>query len=142
MPGSNGGTAAPLNLALYASYVFGLPGNDFLFTFDPTNFNDPLAASVYSYKVEDVIAGRTPTVNRVIISYFDLGVASLTVNLSGSNDEGQAVNATTSITIGNTVPLNIIITQLVGISLTGQNLQLTLVRNANAGPVCITKVRM
>lgn len=136
---SNGGTATKLALALYP---IGLSPGAALFIFDPTNFNDAISGSFYDWKVEDVIAGRTPTINRVILSYRDLGVASLFVNLSGTNDQGQAVNSSQTIQIGNTVPLGIILTTLVGISLTAQNLQLSIVRAANAGPVSITKVRM
>jgi hypothetical protein len=140
MPASNGGTAAQLNMILIPATIPGL--NGVMYTFDPTNFNDAASASFYDWKVEDVIAGRTPTINRVIISYRDLGVANILVNLSGTTDAGKAVNASQPVKIGNTVPLNVILTTVVGISLTGQNLQLSIVRAANAGPVSITKVRM
>ena len=139
---SNGGTPAALNLLLIPATLFSGGLIATMYTFDPTNFNDPNSGSFYDWKVEDVIAGRTPTINRVIISYRDLGVASLFVNLSGTNDTGKAVNASKTISIGNAVPLGIILTTLVGISLSGQNLQLSIVRAANAGPVSITKVRM
>lgn len=140
MPASNGGTPKPLNLALYPISTNNQHFN--IYTFDPTNFNDPSMSSFYSYKVEDILAGRTGTINRVIISYRDLGPASLIINLSGTNDQQQAVNVTETVTIGNTLPLGIIMTKIVGIALTAQNLQLTLVRPANGGPVSITKVRM
>jgi hypothetical protein len=139
MPASNGGTTTALNLALYP--VILSPGGAF-YKFDPTSFNDAASGSFYNWKVEDVIAGRTPTIRRVIISYRDLGVASLFVKLTGTTDGGKAVNVSKTITIGNTVPLNIIFTTIVGILLTGQNLQLSVVRAANAGPVSITKVRI
>jgi hypothetical protein len=135
---SNGGVTSLLNIPLYP-----MAGPlTALYKFDPTNFNDVASGSFYNWKVEDVIAGRTPTISRVIISYRDLGVASLFVHLSGTTDAGKAVNASQTVPIGNTVPLNIILTTVVGISLTGQNLQLSVVRAANAGPISITKVRL
>jgi hypothetical protein len=141
MPASNGGTAAPLNLLLYP--VTGLPPEaTFFYTFDPTNFNDPLSSSFYSLKIEDVIAGRTPTISRVIISYRDLGVATFTVTLSGTDDSGAAINSSTPVTIGSVAAPGIIKTVLPGIALTAQNLQLSVTRAANGGPVSITKVRM
>lgn len=145
MPASNGGTATALNLALYP--VDAISGVYF-YVFDPTNFNDPNAGSFYDWKVEDVIAGRTPTINRVIISYRDLGVASLFVNLSGvigpqdPNQPNTPVNASTTLTIGTVAATGVICTAIWGITLTAANLQLSVVRAANAGPVSITKVRM
>jgi hypothetical protein len=139
MPASNGGYSSPLNMAMYPRYNV---SSTLFFIFDTTNFNDPNDASVYDYKVEDVIAGRTPTLSRIIISYRDLGVASLFVNISGTNDEGKVVNASTTVPIGNASPTNVIMTTVVGLTLTAQNLQLSLVRLANAGPVSITKVRL
>jgi hypothetical protein len=139
MPPSNGGTTTPLNEALYPiSAVSGA----YFYKFDVNNFNDALAQSFYSWKIEDVIAGRTPTINRVIISYRDLGVATITVTLSGTNDAGDAVNSSQPVDIGSTAATGTIKTVLVGISLTAQNLQLSVTRAKNAGPVSITKVRM
>jgi hypothetical protein len=142
MPASNGGLTKPLGFALYP--VSSATGQGQMFFCDPTNFNDPNSASFYTYKVEDVIAGRTPSVGCIIISYTDLGVASLTWNISGTTDQGKAVNETGTISIGNTVPLGIILTQIVRFNpvFTAQNIQLTLIRAAGAGPVSITKVRM
>jgi hypothetical protein len=136
---SNGGFSGSLNLLLIPAQNY---NTAVIYTLDPTNFNDTFSNSFYNCKVEDVIAGRTPTISRVIISYRDLGVATINVTLSGTNDQGQAVSNTVSVTIGNTVPLGIILTILVGITQSGQNLQLSIERDAGAGPVSITKVRM
>jgi hypothetical protein len=137
---SNGGYIGSLNLLLIPAEDAN--GNGVIWTLDPTNFNDPASMSFYNWKVEDVIAGRVPTINRVIISYRDLGVANPNFTLSGTNDQGQAVSLTVPVTIGNTVPLGIILTTIVGIAFSAQNLQLSMERDANAGPVSITKVRM
>lgn len=139
MPASNGGTPAPLNLALFP-ITNGLAGQ--MYTFDTTTFDDPLETSTYSYKVEDVMMGRTPTISRIIISYRDLGPATLFVVLKGTNDLQNVVLTSAAIPIGTVAESGAICTVIVGLSLTADNLQLTLTRNAGAGPVSITKVRM
>jgi hypothetical protein len=136
---SNGGYVGPLNLLL-------IPAQNFttatFYTLDPTNFNDPSSPSSYSWKVEDVIAGRTPTISRVIISHRDLGVATITMTLSGTDDFGAIVSSSTPVTLGTVAASGKIITQVIGLAQTGQNLQLSVFREANAGPVSITKIRM
>jgi hypothetical protein len=142
-PPSNGGTFAQLNLMLFP-LLSQYPGtsNLALYTLDPTNFDDQNVGSYYNWKVEDVIAGRTPTISRVILSYRDLGLATIAVSLFGTNDAGQSVSNSQIVNIGNAVPLNIILTQLIGLELAGQNLQLFISRAPGAGPVSITKVRL
>lgn len=143
MPASNGGTTAPLNLALFPfADSFAIGHFSHIYILDVMNFNDPARASSYSWKVEEVQAGRTPTCSRVILSYTDLGKATITLTLAGSNDAGQIVSETTTLTIGNASPTGKLLTVVVGLSLTAQNLQLTLTRAANAGPVSIVKVRL
>jgi hypothetical protein len=141
MAASNGGIPTPLQILLIPAVP--QPGA-FMYTFDPTNFNDPNSGGFYSWKVEDVACGRTPTIHRVFISYRDLGQATIGVMLSGTNDAQQVVmSLNAALAIGNASPTNKIMTIDSGIiSLTAQNLQLTITRAANAGPVCITKVRM
>jgi len=147
MAGSNGGMAAPLGVALYP--VCTLAGNTGLFYFfDTTNYNDPLSPSYYTWKQEDIIAGRMPTCNRVIISYRDLGVANITVTLSGMVGQTDSNNACTPslmvrpLTIGTTNATGLICTVNFGISLSAANLQLRVDRAADAGPVSITKIRL
>jgi hypothetical protein len=140
MAASNGGTIAPLNLALFP--LTNSSEVSFIYIFDPTNFNDAVSGSFYIYKTEDIICGRTGTINRVIISYRDLGVATITVVLAGTNDQQAIVSSTEPMTIGTVAASKAIVTQIIGISLTAQNLSLSITRDPNAGPVSITKVRM
>lgn len=136
---SNGGTPGPLKLFLIPAQTFtGVA----IWTFDTTNFDDASFGSFYNWKVEDVLAGRTPTISRVIISYRDLGVATLTVALTGTDDAANVVTSSQEITIGTVGASGRIASTLVGIALTGQNLQLSVTRAAGVGPVSITKVRM
>jgi hypothetical protein len=137
---SNGGMSIPLNLFLIPAENFS--GLSVIWTFDTTDFNDIAFGSFYSWKVEDVLAGRTPTISRVIISYRDLGVATLTATLTGTDDAANVITSTQDIQIGTVAASGRICSQLVGIALTGQNLQLSVERLANGGPVSITKVRM
>lgn len=149
MPGpSQFGTATPLDLLLIPATLFAGGFQGVMYTFDPTNFNDAASGSFYDWKIEDVIAGRIPTINRVIISYRDLGVASILVNLSGvtgpqdPNQPNSPVNQSTTLTIGTASARGVICTVIWGITLSAANLQLSVVRAANAGPVSITKVRL
>ena len=142
---SQPGTSFPLNLFLIAaagSLPGGEPQNN-VFAFDPTNFNDVNNGSFYNWKVEDVACGRTPTIDRIFISYRDLGVAQITLTLTGTNDLQEVVSESNTLQIGNTSPTGRIMTVNSGIpALTAQNLQLSLVRAPNGGPVSITKIRM
>jgi hypothetical protein len=137
MPASNGGMAQQLGLIL-------IPNSTTIYSFlDPTNFNDPNSSSFYDFKVEQVIPGRIPTLGQLILSYRDLGVATILINVTGTNDQGKAVNwGPNSYTIGNAVPLNIILTKVIGVGFSAQNLQVSIIRNANAGPISITGVRL
>ena len=142
---SNGGVSGPLGLLLIPAQNGGTPN---VFTLDPTNFNDPANGSYYYWKVEDGIAGRVMTINRVILSYRDLGVATITVGLNGVSGEKDSNNADTpvansqQIEIGTVAASQKICTIVLGLALTGCNLQASVTRAPNAGPVSITKLRM
>jgi len=136
---SNGGMLSALNIFAIPSVQFLTPQ---IFTLDPTNFDDQANGSNYSWKVEDVIAGRTPTINRVIVSYRDLGLATATFTLTGNDDSGNIISNSATIQIGTVAASKKIITVVLGITLTAQNLQLSVLRPAAGGPVSITKIRM
>jgi hypothetical protein len=142
MPASNGGMQQTIGSELIANGTS-------LFFFDPTNFNDPNSGSFYNFKVEDAIAGRTATINRVILSYRDLGVARIMLALSGvigPSDPLHPNKPTSSISplinIGTVGASQVICTLIYGLTISAANLQLSVVRPANGGPVSITKVRM
>lgn len=142
MAQSNGGIAQSSRISAYPM-ISALTGQAALYAYDPgLGFNDPNNGSVYFYKIEEVAPGKTPTVNSLILIYRDLGFASITFNLTGTNDLQQVVNATTGpLVIGNFTPTGRIMTRNnIGLSLTAQNLQLSWVRVANGGPVSIIKV--
>lgn len=148
MPGpSNGGTSQPLDMILIPATIPVIQG--VMYTFDPTNFNDVNSGSFYNFKVEDVIAGRTPTVRRVIVSYRDLGVAKIMISLTGvigTNDPNQPNTPVTVLspltTIGTVNATQKICTVVIGVTLSAANIQPSVIRSANGGPVSITKVRL
>ena len=142
MSQSNGGVATTSRLTLYpmVSTITGAVG---FYSFDPTTgFNDPNASSSHSFKVEEVLPGRTPTVRRIVISYRDLGPVSLIFTLSGTNDAQQIVSYLLPVTLGNQVPTGKLMTKLIGLSFTAQNIQLSIVRPAGAGSISIAKIVM
>ena len=138
---SNGGVAAAQMRALFPMFN-NLNGAVSFYTFDPTSgFDDPNASSVYSYRVEEVVLGRTPTVSRVMVTYRDLGPVTVMFTLSGTNDAQQLVtSANVMQQLGNPVPTGKLITAVIGMSLTAANLQLTVTRGAGAGPLSISKI--
>lgn len=136
---SNGGTSQPLNLLIIPAQNFNVP---VLWTLDPTSFDDPALGGFYNWKVEDVIAGRTPTVNRVIVSYRNLGVATFTLTLTGTDDSGNTVTNSVPVTVGTVAATQRICTTVVGLTLTGQNIQPSVSRSPGSGPLSITKLRL
>lgn len=114
-----------------------------LYAFDPLfGFNDPVNPSSHSYKVEEIMQGRTPTVTRLLVTYRDLGIAAVTFVFTFTNDAGEIGTSSISTTLGNAQQTNRLLTKMLfpNSAITGQNLQLTINRAANAGPLSIAKV--
>lgn len=147
MPQSTGGVATNSKLTLYPmlSASTGIVG---FYAFDPAGgYNDPSASSFYAFKVEDVIQGRTPTISRLIVTYRDLGQVTVIFFLSGTQDNQvvggiTGANSAQTKVLGNVLATGKLMTTFVDVSLTGQNLQLTILRTAGAGPLSIAKVLM
>jgi IPT/TIG domain len=142
---SHGGTSTPLGFLIFPVTQFVTP---IVMVLDPTNFNEISNGSFYSYKVEEVAAGRTPTCSRQIITYRDLGIATITATLSGSLSPVGAANTpqTTSQTetfqIGTAGATQSLFSIVRGLNLSAQNLQYTITRQPDAGPVSIIKTRL
>lgn len=142
MSESNGGVATTSKLTLFpmTNWQTGITG---FFAFDPTKgFNDPVSASTHSFRTEDLLSGRIHTVNRIVVTYRDLGKVSASFILSGASDQQQIVSVSKTVSLGNTVSTNKLLVYIVGISLSAMNLQLTVNRAANAGPLSIVKIVM
>lgn len=148
---SNGGVSTTSRLTLYPEIA--LANGPFaagvgFYAFNPAaGYNDLNASSYYSFKVEDVAAGRTPTIGRVIVTYRDLGQVTAVFTLTGTQDN-QVVGGLTgqgsmqTVTLGNLLATGKLMTKFVDIHLTAQNIQLTVTRAAGAGPLSIAKVVM
>jgi hypothetical protein len=147
---SNGGISQLASIAMMPMQSVAT-GVCSLFAFDPLfGFNDPVNSSAHTFKVEEIQHGRTPTISRIVVTYRNLGVVTVSFIISGTNDStGEDFTATLTATIGTTVPTNRLRTTLFDASnakstlpITGQNLQLTVRREANAGPLSITKITL
>lgn len=131
-----------------STYLLFVPVQDirtglcYIGTYDVTSFDDSGDGGSYSYRAEDIVKHKTPTVNKVILIYRDLGSAKLTVTLAVTNDNAQVKTASVDVQIGNAIPTGALITKLVYLQLTGYRPQLTLSRKAGDGPVCITSATM
>lgn len=110
--------------------------------FDVTSFNDSVDGSTYRYRSEDITPLRVPTVRRVGIIYRDLGIVTITVTIIATNDNGQVVKASTKVQLGNTIPTNALLTNLVNVTLVGFRPQIQIDRAAGAGPLSIASVTM
>lgn len=117
-------------------------GQCYIGFYDFSNLDDQKDGSFYSYKQEDVVPDATPTVRRVDLTYQDLGLATITVTVTGTNDNGQVVSASVKQQLGNAVPTNALLTAFVSINLTCKRPQLGLSRTAGSGPVRITRAIM
>lgn len=108
--------------------------------FDTTSLNDPVDASTYTFKSEDIIADRVPTLRRVVITHIDLGPATLVVQVTAVNDSGVLVINETTVTLGTSGFTGNMMTVYADVAVTGYRPQVTLIRAANAGSVSIVHV--
>jgi hypothetical protein len=139
---SNGGISQLASIAMMPMQnpVTGMCG---AYAFDPLfGFNDPVNPSVHSYKVEEVLHGRTPTVTRLIVTYRDLGIVNVVFTFSFTDDAGAVQSSSINATLGNRQQTNKLLTRFLfpNSAISGQNLQLTINRAANAGPLSIVKI--
>jgi hypothetical protein len=139
--GENGGFAGT-TFFLFVPCIATGTGASFISIFDPSNFDDPEDGSSYSWRAEDIIVGRYPVVRRVILVYTDLGVAKLTVSITGTNDQGNIVTARQSVTIGTSGASGALLTAFVDISLTCFRPQLSVSRAAGGGPLSIVSASL
>lgn len=110
--------------------------------FDTTNFDDPLVSSAYSFRMEDVVLQRVPTIRRVVLAYHDIGKATIGVTIKGTNDDGDPVSASTTVTIGSAEATGNLLTKFVDLELTAFRPQTSINRTAGAGPLSIATVTL
>lgn len=142
VPTSFGGVLATRQAALYPCLNIRNRQTEYR-TFDPMQgFNDPLLPSRYSWRVEQVKPYRQLTIRRVIWTFTDLGQVAATWTLTGVNDQQKVVSQSILLGVGNNPPTFRIMTMPVDISLTGMNMQLSVSRDANAGPLSVLSLLM
>ena len=148
MSQSFGGVAASTKIYLFPmqNAQTGVTGYH---AFDPgKGFNDPVNPSTYKFKVEQIVPGRIPTISRMILTYRDLGIVSVTFALSGTTDQGTIIGngnppaSSITITLGNTNPTGVLFTSVQGLTLSAQNLQLSITRLAGAGALSIASIML
>jgi hypothetical protein len=142
---SIGGTGAPIGMLLIPCQQF---NTQIVLAFDTTDFDDQAIGGFYNYKVEEILPGCTASCTRQIITYRDLGVATVTGTLLGTlSPVGDAniptaVTATDTFQIGTVGATGKLFTIIRGLSLAAQNLQYTITRQPAGGPVSITRTRL
>jgi hypothetical protein len=142
VPLSNGGVFARSKATLFPVYNASDNRCEFM-AFDPAQGNnDAVNPSSYNFRVEEIAPYRTPTIRKVILSYFDLGEVELTLTLTGCNDLQEVVSKSATATLGNDPATNGILTQKVDMQLTAMNQQLNITRAANAGPLSLIKATL
>jgi hypothetical protein len=140
IPPSNGGVFAQARAAVFP--VFNVNSDMVEFrAYDPTQgFSDPNSVCRYSWRVEQIIPYRQPTIRRLALTYRDLGQVAVTFSITGSNDVGEVVSASTPVGFGSKVPTNRLFTVLVDILLTCQLPQVSVFRDKGAGPLSIVQL--
>lgn len=139
--GENGGFAV-------TSFILLLPVQDastgvcYFAILDTSSFDDPNDGSFYAYREEDILPGRVPTVRRVVLVYRDLGLATLTVTVSGTNDNGQVVSGSTTVQLGNAKPTFELLTRFCDLQVTCYRPQLSYLRQPGGGPISIISATM
>jgi VCBS repeat-containing protein len=139
--GENGGFAAT-QYVLFVPAQLNSGGPAFIGTFSADNYNDTFDGSSYSYRVEDVVVGAYPTVRRLFVVYKDVGQATITFTVTGTNDNAQVVSNSQTQVIGNTNPTNALMGIFFDIQLAAYMPQVSWSRAAGAGPVCIVSVTL
>jgi hypothetical protein len=142
VPLSNGGVFGGVAQAFYPCQSL-LDGSTWYYTFDPTQgFNDPNSPSQYFWRTEQMKAYRNPTIHNLLVTYRDLGPVTVTFTIAGGDDNGNPISQSAPVTWGNNPSTKKLYTTQVNILFTGQNPQLSVLRQPGAGCLSIVSVVM
>jgi len=135
---SNGGVTAFERIGLYPMS----DGN--LYAFDPNSgYNDPIDGCSYFWRVEEIAVGRKPTIDRLFVTYRDLGQVTTTWTLTAVDDSQKVVTQSATAVLGNATPTGYLMTQQIFIPvISGMNMQLSVYKAAGAGSLSISKVKV
>jgi hypothetical protein len=140
LPSSIGGVFAKSQVCLYPCLNTVTNQMEYR-TFDVSQpANDPVNASSYLWRVEQMKPYRNPTVRKLLWTFTDLGQVTVTWTLTGVTEQQKVIQQSTSLGVGNKVPTLAMMTVEVDINITGMNLQLSVSRNAGDGPLSVVKV--
>jgi hypothetical protein len=137
----NGGFAATA-FVMFVPVQASTGGGGYISTFSPVSYDDANDASSYSYRQEDIIPNRVPTVRRIAITYRNIGLATRTITVTAINDAGATVTATQTQQIGDTTADSTLRTIFYDLVVTGFRPQLTISRAAGGGPISIIRASM
>lgn len=104
----------------------------------------PELVAFYTFKAEDILADRVPTLRRVVITYVDYGPFTATLTITGINDDNVVVTTGAKTFTGGTGTFGTLalMTVFVDISITAFRPQLTINVAATKGPLAISTVLM
>jgi hypothetical protein len=140
IPNSNGGVLAQSQAALFPCFSVYNSRVEYHALAPSQGINDPLASSSYSWRVEQWNPYRQATIKRLLLTFRDLGQVTVTWTITGVNDDQEVISASQVTTFGNTVPTGKLMTIPINMTLTGLNLQVSVFRAANAGPLAIAQL--
>jgi hypothetical protein len=143
-PSSFGGVYGTSQAVLYPCYNINSGQSEFRGWNPLLPPNDPILASSYTWKMEDIAAYRNPSLRTIIVTYKDLGVVQ-TVWSATAENQGQVQTQYASpnpATWGNSIPTGRIMATRLDIMISGQLIQLSVNRAAGAGPLAIIRVNL
>jgi hypothetical protein len=141
--GGAGGESPSLSLAFRRELVPSTGNAGIVLAYyDETTLNDANDSRQYIFRAEDIIAERVPTIRRVILTYIDLGVATVTATVNGVDDTGALVSTRTTATVGTAMASGRLMTSFIDLTATCFRPQLTLSQGANGGPLQLSTVMM
>jgi hypothetical protein len=137
---SNGGVLAAAKAVFFPCYSL-VDARSVFCTLNPLNgYNDPINGSFYFWRVEQVKPYQQYTIRRIVFTFRDMGQVSVTWTLSAVTDAMEVVTKQNFIGFGNKVPTYREMTIKADLILTGMNMQLSVYRAPNAGPLSLIQV--
>ncbi len=142
VPFSENGGFNATTFFLFMPTIASDTGRPTISIFDPSSFDDPDDAASYSWKAEDIVIGRVPIVRRALLVYTDLGLATITVTVTGTDDNNKQISSSKVIQIGTIAATGLQMTKLVDVTLACFRPQLSITRVAGAGPISIVSASL
>jgi len=115
-------------------------GNTYML--DTSNLSTETNVSL-TFKAEDILANRVPTVRTIVVTYLALGPVTVTFTIAGSDDNGAPVSTSVTAILG-TAPLSggLSVARVYPTPISAFLPQLSLSMNGNAGSLYIATIVM